>query len=79
MVGASPKNRPSCDEVLGELVQRGILAESVLRNDESTQSALAAQVAQLQASLACSQKEVDRLRRLLDEHGIQHTSDQDHL
>jgi serine/threonine protein kinase len=78
MVGTSPKNRPSCDEVLGELVQRGILAESVLRNDESTQSALAAQVVQLQAALACSQKEVDRLRRLLDEHGIQHTSDQEH-
>jgi serine/threonine protein kinase len=66
MVAPDPVDRPSCSQILGELVHDGLWEQprSFIRLQE--------QIDKLQAQLESKQVEATQLRQLLDEHHIPH-------
>ena len=67
MTAASPKERPSCSQVLVDLIRGGLYEK---RNVETLVTSLSDQVAQLQGDLEASQQDCLRLRQLLEDNDI---------
>lgn len=67
MASATPEDRPSCSQVLGDLIRRGLYEK---RNVEALVATLTQQVARLECELEASRSESGRLQRLLEENGI---------
>jgi translation initiation factor 2-alpha kinase 4 len=63
MLASDPEARPSCGQVLRELIREGILVENVVAD-------LHAQISKLQADLEGKDREILQLRQLLEEHQI---------
>ena len=67
MVNVSSEDRPTCSQVLADLIGRGLYEK---RNVEALVTSLSDEVARLQADLELNRQELLRLRKILGEHGI---------
>lgn len=67
MVNVSSEDRPTCSQVLADLIGQGLYEK---RNVESLVTSLSDEVARLQADLESNRQELLRLRKILGEHGI---------
>jgi translation initiation factor 2-alpha kinase 4 len=73
MAASDPANRPSCSQVLGDLLRRGVWKPPVAtKTMENLVTDLTAQIAQLQANVEKHKLEALQLRTILDEHNIDH-------
>ena len=67
MASASPEDRPTCSQVLSDLIRRGLYEK---RNVEALVATLTEQVARLEGDLESTRLESRRLQQLLEENGI---------
>ena len=67
MASPSPDDRPTCSQVLGDLIGRGLYEK---RNVEALVATLTDQVARLEADLEHSRLESMRFQKLLESNGI---------
>ena len=70
MVSAEPSCRPSCAEILGELISHKLWAKPSAEQMQSLVSELHSANGALAAQLAEREREVSALRALLTEHGV---------
>lgn len=72
MVALEPADRPSCGEILTELLQEGLWTKVDSTTMATTFVDLKARIVELEAKLNCNDQKMEELQRLLYEKGISH-------
>ena len=72
MAAQCENERPSCNQVLGELLREGLWSPPEEQRLELVVAGLHAQRGAAEAALRDREREVELLRHLLNEHGIAH-------